>query len=1232
MKSILSQEALRQIAASHPPDAQPIVRSTPNTCVSVTGQALNSLGTAAIQLCFSGSTVAYDCDFLICDNMLEPLECILGWDFIRANSLQLTVSDASYFLVGPHGSTPLTPVSKHLGPHSCQISTTASSLSTPDPPSRLTQSSTQGPAAVVLASNITLPPRTECIIQGLVPKSYANHLGMVCNLGDLVEMQFCTAHTISQADQRKLPVRIMNVSKSPVELHAGEKIASFSPVFEEPSAILPAPDICCGIRSPSEISKTTASELASAISPNLSELDREKLLQTLLSFPDVFQSSLGHTTVVEHRIDTGDSTPIRQYPRRLPHHYRAEVDRQVNEMLSQGVVQPSNSPWASPIVLVKKKDGSYRFCVDYRKLNLITKPDAHPLPRVDDLLDALNGYKMFSTLDLRNGYWQVSMSGEDREKTAFITPSGLFEFNRMPFGLSNAPATFSRAIGIVLSGLTYEQCLCYFDDVIVFSKDIDQHCQRLQAVLTRFREQNLRVKASKCSFGADRVLYLGHTVSSEGIHTDPSKIEAVQNLQSPRSLDQLRTFLGLAGYYRKFIPGFATIATPLTELTQRSAKFVWLEKHQQAFLSLKNYLCSAPILAYPQFTKPFIVQTDASDVGLGAILAQIDDEGKERVIAYASRTLSRRERNYSAMEKEALAVVFAVQHFRFYLLGHKFCVVTDNSALRWLHSVEPKGRIARWVMTLQEYNFTIKHRPGSLNQNADALSRLNHPIASIEETGTDQNFLTCLVSLLPDTNLFDAQRNDPNVCKVIEMKHLGFPKPPFFVWKDNPYLRSLWNCWDELYVSNGLLLRSVARHKRLPRNLLVLPQSLISNVIKNLHCSPSGGHMGVTRTVLRAKHRFFWPNMQETVQNFIQVCPECSKSKPNTLQNRAPMQPIPVGEPFVFWALDYMGPLKETSKGNRHILVLMDHFTKWCEAFPTKDQKASTVASTLVSRVFSRFGPPTILHSDQGRNFDSLLMHEIYNQMGIKKTRTTAYHPQCDGLVERQNRTLQEIISSFVSDHSNDWDEVLDQAVFAYNTSTHESTGLSPYEMVFGREARMPVEVELGVPLHNPSSQSEYSQLIRKAIQKANDIARSKLGVVRDKQAKRYDNKNTRKWKPFEVGQTVWLWRPKHWKFGSRWVGPYKIAGRQGVNYTLMLREGKTLVAHHNQLKIGLATSELGLPIHPVAETPGIPVQEYDTPPPEAPIQARNEPTRPRPQRLRQFINPPVRYGEFLAH
>ena len=362
----------------------------------------------------------------------------------------------------------------------------------------------------------------------------------------------------------------------------------------------------------------------------------------------------GFTT---YKIETGEPPPIRQYPRRLLYHVREEVNRQVNDMLAQGVIQPSTSPWSSPIVLVKKKDGSYRFCIDYHKLNLITKNDANPLPRVDDLHDALNGYNIFSTLDLRSVYWQVSMRPEDREKTAFATPSGLYEFLRMPYGLSTAPATFSRAISIVLSGLTYETCLCYFDDVIIFSEDINDHCERLKTVLQRFREHNLRVKATKCSFGADKVVYLGHTVSSAGIHTDPSKIKAVQELPPPVNLESLRSFLGLAGYYRKFIPQFATIAAPLTALTKKCTPFTWEDRHQIAFLALKTCLCSAPVLAYPKFDHPFLLQTDASNVGLGAVLTQLDNNGTERVVSYASCTLTPGEKNYSTMEKEALARV-----------------------------------------------------------------------------------------------------------------------------------------------------------------------------------------------------------------------------------------------------------------------------------------------------------------------------------------------------------------------------------------------------------------------------------------------------------------------------------------------------------------------------------------------------------------------------------------------
>ena len=376
-------------------------------------------------------------------------------------------------------------------------------------------------------------------------------------------------------------------------------------------------------------------------------------------------------------------------------------------------------------------------------------------------------------------------------------------------------------------------------------------------------------------------------------------------------------------------------------------------------------------------------------------------------------------------------------------------------------------------------------------------------------------------------------------------------------------------------------MKSMESEGKAPHSSVVLPQSLINNVLHSLHSGPSGGHMGITRTILRAKERFFWPHMQESIQSFIQSCPECSQNKLDTKTTKAPLQHIQISEPFVFWAMDYMGPIKETARGNKHILVMMDHFTKWCEAFPTTDQKASTVAKLLVSKVFSRFGPPTVLHSDQGRNFDSTLMHEIYDLMGIKKTRTTAYHPQCDGLVERQNRTLQAIISSFVAEHSLDWDDWLDQAVFAYNTSVQESTGISPYEMVFGRPARMPIEVELGVPLRNPSSQSDYSQSLRKAIVHSNQLAQRNLAAARSRQAKNY-NKSKADWKPLEAGQTVWLWRPKHWKFGKRWTGPYQIAYKDGVNYKVTSAMGKTLIAHHNLLKPCSIPFGPGIPVRQV--------------------------------------------------
>jgi len=393
-------------------------------------------------------------------------------------------------------------------------------------------------------------------------------------------------------------------------------------------------------------------------------------------------------------------------------------------MLAQGVIEPSSSPWLSPVMVIRKKDGTFRLCIDYRKLNSITHCEAHPTPRMDDILDSLNGAKMFTTLDLRSGYWQVPMDPKDKPKTAFATRAGQFQFTIMPFGLNSAPSTFQRMIEIVLSGLNLFTCLCYLDDVIIHSKDLNQHCERLAEVLARFRQHNLRVKISKCTFAAPKVSYLGHVISAEGIFPDPTKVEAVQNLLSPKSVKDVMSFLGLAGYYRRFVRGFATVAAPLTDLTKHDRRFDWTTECEQAFQTLKTLISSAPVLKYPRFDREFIIQTDASDVGVGAVLSQLDGDGVKKPVAFASQSLSVRERNYSTTEKEAYAIVYTLRHFRVYLLGRQFKLVTDHKALTWLHSMEPEGRLARWVMELQEFQFSIEHRPGRPHANADALSRL----------------------------------------------------------------------------------------------------------------------------------------------------------------------------------------------------------------------------------------------------------------------------------------------------------------------------------------------------------------------------------------------------------------------------------------------------------------------------------------------------------------------------
>ena len=509
---------------------------------------------------------------------------------------------------------------------------------------------------------------------------------------------------------------VHNHRPEPLQLHAGQSIGALEVVHlaEAPTSAPPS-------------SLHPPSPCQPPLPENLSPLQQQQLTELFKEFQDVFSQGdddLGNTPLLQHGIET-NGPPLRQPYRRQNPAVRREEMAQVQRILSSDVIRPSNSPWASPVVMVRKKNGSLRFCVDFRQLNAATVKDAHPLPRIDDLLDALHGAKWFSTLDLKSGYWQVPIAEQDKEKTAFRTSSGqLFEFNQVPFGLCNAPATFSRLMDRVLAGLHWEKCLFYLDDIIVFSSTWEDHLARLCEVFERLRHAKLKLGPAKCTFAAKEVSYLGHRVTEEGLLPVPALLAAIRDIPPPKTATEVRSFLGLAGYYRLYVKGFAAIAAPLHALTRKDALFHWSEECQAAFDQLKVRLTTSPITAFPDFSKEFRLYTDASTAGLGAILAQIRD-GKEHIICCTSRALNKAEKSYAATKLECLAIVWAVAKFRPYLMAMPFEVYTYHYALQWLKTMRTGSALLhRWSAALEEYDFTVRHRPGKIQTHVDGLSRL----------------------------------------------------------------------------------------------------------------------------------------------------------------------------------------------------------------------------------------------------------------------------------------------------------------------------------------------------------------------------------------------------------------------------------------------------------------------------------------------------------------------------
>ncbi len=568
---------------------------------------------------------------------------------------------------------------------------------------------------VVVAETVTIPEGGEMMVPGslMIPngipeEGYDVH---VLPDGKFIEKHgVLVTDSIIRTEQGRIPLRVLNVNGKPVRLYKGSVAATCEPIAEVrtvEAAKTAAEDAPCESKGDAGVVPAHLEDLYFRCAENLSQSQAAKLAECLQENADVFAMSpndVGRTGLVKHKINTGTSRPIKQRPRRLPLQQREDERALVQEMLDRKVITPSSSPWASPIVLVKKKDGTWRFCVDYRKLNEVTIKDSFGVARIDDSLDTLGGAKWFSTLDLQSGYWQVEMDEDSKEKTAFITStSGLYQFERMPFGLCNSPATFERLMEQVLTGLHWEICLVYLDDIIVYGTSFEDQLERLKSVFGRLRYANLKLSPKKCNLFKKEVSYLGHVVSRNGIAPDPGKIRSIQTWPQPTTVTEVRSFLGLCSYYRRFIQSFSAIAKPLHQLTEKNRKFEWTEECEEAFYLLKTKLMSAPILAYPNSSDPYILDTDASQFGVGAVLSQLQ-QGEEKVVAYYSRTLTKPERRYCVTRKELLAIVQGVKQFHHYIYGTEFTVRTDHNALKWLMRFKyPSGQTARWLEVLGTY-------------------------------------------------------------------------------------------------------------------------------------------------------------------------------------------------------------------------------------------------------------------------------------------------------------------------------------------------------------------------------------------------------------------------------------------------------------------------------------------------------------------------------------------------
>ncbi|CAF1310430.1 unnamed protein product [Adineta ricciae] len=893
-------------------------------------------------------------------------------------------------------------------------------------------------------------------------------------------------------------------------------------------------------------------------------------------------------TRIHHTINTGDHPPISTRPYYKTVQQRKTMHEEIEKLMDQGILRKSTSPWSSPALLKQKPDGSYRFLVDFRRLNAISKKDSYPQPSAEEMLHRLAGHKYFTKLDLRSGYFQIPIHESDIPKTAIITQDGLYEFTVLAQGLMNAPPTFQRVMNELLANGRWDYVVVYLDDILVFSKTIEEHKRHVDDVISTLHQVNFQVSPPKCFIAVETVEFLSHIVTGEMVKPSPEKIKAVVDMAPPKTLSQANKFIGKINYYRKFIHDFARIAAPIHQVTNKTRtkrnEFRWGDEQQRAFNEFKTILTTAPLfLDFPDRSVPFILSTDASDIRIAGILKQHTANGL-KICYYKSRLLSDTERRYSATEREALAIYWCMSELRNYIGDSELIIETDHKPLANMHKKKTYGnkRIDSWLLKLQDLLpqiNEIKYRRGIDNAGPDYLTR-----CEIDETNSDNTKLNAITRsmtradeqtniskpnpTIDTTNMarpvvkLNKSMNDLSV-ENIKVEQINDENIQLIISKIRAKKRT-----DNFIIHNGLLYRLVAKKKTgVKSRVLYLPKSLVNDMLELYHDHPMSGHFGVGRTLHKVRTKFWWPNMRQSIEQYISSCILCSQFNIVRSKPEGHLRSFePPAEVFQVMHMDFWGPVPTSSQGNRYVIVLTDNLSKYVMARATPDNTAITTAEFIVNDFILVHGAPERIITDNGVHFNNKLMETIAQSMNINHAFSAVYHPATNGQVERFNATFCTQLAKYYNENTSDWDEYLQSIVYAYNTGIHSTTGYPPYELAFGRKQKSPFDsTSQDITFTKPNEFYEYLQKTRRILMNA-----ARVAIRRQQNTTRQRYNKNRKDASYDLGDLVFLKVcTSRQKLDERWTGPWQVIDKKGEQHYLIQLDGeeKTTWAHINQLK-----------------------------------------------------------------